>query len=282
MKESIRKADVLIEAQPYLRAFRGRVVVAKYGGSAIEDARALRSILEDLVFLSTVGIRAVLVHGGGPSITRRLARGGRGSTFIDGLRVTDRATMRVVRHALEDVNRRLVGQICALGGHARGLVSRHAVVAVEPHPRARQLGAVGVVSLIRPGPIRQVFLRHGIPVISPVGMRNGQPYNVNADEVACEVAAHLKAEKLVLLTNVRGILRGPGKAQELIAHLSVAQAKELIEREVIRSGMIPKVRACIEALRRGVKKTHIIDASIPHALLLEIFTTKGIGTEIVR
>ncbi|MBI4343305.1 MAG: acetylglutamate kinase [Candidatus Omnitrophica bacterium] len=284
MEDSIRKADILIEAQPYIQAFRGKVVVAKYGGSAIDNPGALRSILQDLIFLSAVGIRAVLVHGGGPSITRRLAQAGKGTQFIDGMRVTDRATMRIVKESLEEVNARLVREVEALGGHAKGLASRQGVLTVEPHPRSAQLGYVGSVTTVKPGPIRQAFLRHGIPVICPLGVRAGagELYNVNADSAACEVAAHLKAEKLVLLTNVRGILRQPGDAGSLISHLSVAQAGLLIERNVVQEGMIPKIEACVEALRRGVKKTHIIDAAVPHALLLEIFTKKGIGTEIVR
>ena len=282
MEDSIRKADILIEAQPYIQAFRGKVVVAKYGGSAIDNPSALRSILQDLVFLSAVGIRAALVHGGGPSITRKLAQAGRGTQFIDGMRVTDRATMRIVKESLEEVNQRLVREIESLGGHAKGLTSRQGVLVVEPHPRSAQLGYVGSVTTVKPGPIRQVFLRHGIPVIGPLGVRAGELYNVNADSVACEVAVHLKAEKLVLLTNVRGILRQSGDVTSVISHLSIADAKVLIERGVVQEGMIPKVKACVEALRRGVKKTHIIDAAIPHAMLLEIFTKKGIGTEIVR
>ena len=282
MEDSIRKADILIEARPYIQAFRGKVVVAKYGGSAIDNPSALRSILQDLVFLSAVGIRAVLVHGGGPSITRKLAQAGKNTQFIDGMRVTDRATMRVVKESLEEVNQRLVQEIEGLGGHAMGLASRQGALVVEPHPRSAQLGYVGSVTTVKPAPVRQVFLRHGIPVIAPIGVRGRELYNVNADSVACEVAVHLKAEKLVLLTNVRGILRQSGDATSLISHLSIAEAKLLIERQVIQEGMIPKVKACVEALRRGVKKTHIIEAAIPHAMLLEIFTNKGIGTEIVR
>ncbi|MBI3320889.1 MAG: acetylglutamate kinase [Candidatus Omnitrophica bacterium] len=283
MQESIRKADVLIEALPYLQAFRGKIIVAKYGGSAIDNPAAMRGILQDLVFLSAVGIRPVLVHGGGPMITRKLSEAGKRSAFIDGMRVTDRETIQVVNHELEQVNRRLVAHVEALNGHAVGVVPRRGVIVAEPHPGAARLGFVGSVKTVRTAAIRSIVARSAIPVVSPVGIDGGRRlYNINADDVACEVAVHLKAEKLVLLTNVRGILRQPNEASSLISTLSVNEAKRLIQRRVIQAGMIPKVRACMEALRGGVRKTHIIDASIPHAMLLEMFTKQGIGTEIVR
>ena len=282
MEESIRKSDILIEALPYIQAFRGKVIVAKYGGSAIDNPTAMRGILQDLIFLSAVGIRSVLVHGGGPAITQQLSAAGRKTAFVDGMRVTDAATVRIVNRALTDVNHRLVEQIIALGGDAEGIVARDNVVVAQPHPKASQLGFVGTVQTVHTGPIRDVFVHHAIPVISPVGSLDGQLYNINADVVASAVATHVKAEKLVLLTNVRGILRQANDVSSLISTLSVKEAKLLMDRQVIQEGMIPKVKACMEALRKGVKKTHIIDAAIPHAMLVEIFTKKGIGTEIVR
>ena len=282
MEESIRKADILIEAIPYIQAFRGKVIVAKYGGSAIDDANAMRAILQDLIFLSTVGIRAVLVHGGGPAITRQLEASGRSTKFFMGRRVTDRDTVRIVHRALSGVNRRLVAEIRALGGHAEGILPRHRVIVAEPHRLAKQLGYVGSVGQVHSGPIRMVLSRHAIPVISPVGLNDRQLYNINADDVAREVAVQLDAEKLVFLTNVRGVLRRAGDERSLIATLSKAEARQLIERNVIQAGMMPKVYACMNALSLGVHKTHIIGAAIPHAMLLEIFTRQGIGTEIVR
>ncbi len=282
MQESIRKADILIEAIPYIRAFRGKIIVAKYGGSAIDNPAAMRGILQDLIFLSEVGIRSVLVHGGGPAITRLLAEGGRQAEFLNGLRVTDAHTIQLVDKALGEVNRRLVSQVETLGGHAVGLTSKQKVIAAEPHAQAAQLGFVGSVAWVQTGLIRRVFTRHGIPVIAPVGVGQGQLYNINADEVACEVAAALRAEKLVLLTNVRGILQQARDPDSLMSTLSVKQTKTLLQRGVIQEGMIPKVGACVTALKRGVKKTHIIDAALPHAMLLEIFTKEGIGTEITR
>ncbi|HEX9780381.1 MAG TPA: acetylglutamate kinase [bacterium] len=281
MEESIRKADILIEALPYIQAFRGKVVVAKYGGSAIENPAAIRGILQDLVFLSTVGIQPVLVHGGGPAITKRLAAQGRGTSFVDGMRVTDQATVEIVEGSLAELNRALAEQIRALGGRAEGLGAPQQVVVAAPHPKAAQLGFVGQVRAVRTAPIREVFTAHAIPVISPIGVADGQLYNINADDVAAAVAAHLEAEKLVLLTNVRGILRNPADLASLISTLPVGQAGGLLARGVIQEGMIPKVQACIGALVQGVRKTHIIDAALPHAMLLEIFTKQGIGTEIV-
>ena len=230
-----------------------------------------------------MGIRAVLVHGGGPMITRRLSEGGKRTAFIDGMRVTDHETIRVVSRELAEVNHRLVTQVKTLGGRAEGVTSSHQVVVAVPHPRTEELGFVGAVAAVHTAALRRIFMRQAIPVVSPVGVGDsGQLYNINADDVASEVASHLKAEKLVLLTNVRGILRTAGDIDSLLSTLSVKEAERLIEREVIQEGMIPKVRACINALRHGVKKTHIIDASIPHAMLLEIFTKQGIGTEIIR
>lgn len=268
----------MIEALPYLQTFKGTVMVAKYGGSALDNPEAMRGILQDLIFLTQVGIQAVLVHGGGPAINRKLASTGTPSRFIDGLRVTDPATVRVVNRALQEVNRRLAAQIRALGGQATGLTPRQQVIIAQPHERSSELGDVGSVAWVHSRLIRRLFARHAIPVISPVGAVHGRLYNINADDVASEVASSLRAEKLVLLTNVRGIVHG----RTLIPTLSIKEAKRLVERGVIHEGMIPKVKACVRALWRGVKKTHIIDAAIPHALLLEIFTKKGIGTEIVR
>ena len=283
MERFIEKAGILIEAIPYIQAFRSKIIVAKYGGSAIDNSAAMNGVLQDLIFLSTVGIRSVLVHGGGPEITRKLSAAGRKTEFVHGIRVTDRETVRVVNQALSHVNHRLVTQIRSLGGHAEGIVAKQRVIIAEPHAKAATLGFVGAVSLVRIGPIRMILKRHAIPVISPVGVDGaGQLYNINADDVASEVAAHLRAEKLVLLTNVRGILRQAEAINSLISTLSVNDVQRLIDRQVIQTGMIPKVKACVHALRRGVKKTHIIDAGIPHAMLLEIFTKQGIGTEILR
>lgn len=282
MEDSIKKASVLIEALPYIQAFGGKTIVVKYGGSALQSSPEVNGILQDLVFLSAVGLRPVLLHGGGPLISQRMAASGKAAKFIGGMRVTDKATMQIVSESLEEVNGKLVEQIKALGGQADGLVHHDRVIVAEPHPSASRLGYVGVVKEVETDRLRQILRRPAIPVLSPVGTIDSQLYNINADEAASFTAGSLKAEKLVLLTNVRGILRQSGDPESLIGTLTVKEAKLLMERGVIQEGMIPKVHACIAALRAGVKKTHIIDAAIPHALLLEIFTKTGVGTEIVK
>ena len=282
MEQSIKKAAVLIEALPYIQAFAGETIVVKYGGSALQRSPEVKGILQDLVFLSAVGLRPVLLHGGGPLISQRMASAGKTAKFIGGMRVTDKATIRIVAETLEEVNGQLVGQIRALGGRADGLVHHDRVITAEPHPSASRLGYVGVVKTVRVNRLHHALERSAIPVLSPVGSARGRFYNINADEAASFTAASLKAEKLVLLTNVRGILRQPGDPESLMTTLTIKEAKLLMERGVIQEGMIPKVHACISALKGGVKKTHIIDAGIPHALLLEIFTKTGIGTEIIR
>ncbi|MBI4355988.1 MAG: acetylglutamate kinase [Candidatus Omnitrophica bacterium] len=303
MQEVIKKADVLIEALPYIRAFRGKAIVVKYGGSAMSLDESHTGLLQDIVFMNYVGLRPILVHGGGPSINERLKSAGLPVKFIDGMRVTDDATMRIVDAALTDVNTHLVQQLRDLGGSAAGLTANHrAVVFAKPHAKAARLGQVGEIDREETAAITRLLEDDKIPVISPIGMgADKRLYNINADEAAGHIAAGLKAEKLVLLTDVQGILRESGEESEafcpspgralserreskgsLIQSLSVQEAKQLIGRKVIQSGMIPKVLACIAALEHGVKKTHIIAATMPHALLLEIFTDRGVGTEIVR
>ncbi|MBI3324253.1 MAG: acetylglutamate kinase [Candidatus Omnitrophica bacterium] len=281
MEDSIRKADVLIEALPYIQRFAGKTIVVKYGGSALSSGSVVRGILEDLVFLSVVGLRPVLLHGGGPAISQRAALAGKATKFIGGMRVTDQGTVEIVNEALEEVNRNLVEEIQQLGGRARGLVVKDRVIIAQPHPDSAKLGYVGLVKRVEAGRLHTVLAEPAIPVVSPIGSADGQLYNINADEAASQVASSLRAEKLVLLTNVRGILRQAGDPESLIPTLTIEEASMLIERAVIQEGMIPKVRSCISALKAGVGKTHIIDAAIPHALLLEIFTKTGIGTEIV-
>ncbi len=284
MQDIIKKADILIEALPYIRAFRGKPVIVKYGGSVMGNEPILKGILEDLVFMSYVGLRPVLVHGGGPEISERLRKLGRKAEFLNGMRVTDAETIHVVDQSLSDLNKALVQKLKALGGAAVGLTpASHAIVRAKPHPESQRLGFVGVIQEIDTAPLHELLDHGAIPVVSPVGVGAGkQRYNINGDEAASRVAAAIDAVKLVLLTDVKGILRTAGDQESLITTLTVTEAKDLVARHVIQSGMIPKVQACIGALKAGVRKTHIIDAKTPHALLLEIFTNQGIGTEIVK
>lgn len=281
----IRKTDVLLEALPYLQAFRGKTFVIKYGGSALADPVKRRAILEDIVFFSVAGIRPVLVHGGGPEISKRMAKKGKPPRFVQGLRVTDAGTLRVVMKALADVNRRIVSELRSLGGRTQGLAGwEGGLIRAEKYTVAGEdLGYVGMVTGVNTGPVQRLLALGVIPVVIPVGAGwDQQPYNVNADEAASALAATLRAEKFVLVTDVPGILTRPGNPGTILPTVTVSRARRLIRQGTISGGMIPKTKACIEALLGGVKKTHMIDVSIPHGLLLEIFTDRGIGTEIVK
>ncbi len=286
MEEMIRKADVLIEALPYIQSFYDKTIVIKYGGAAMTDAFIRRNVLEDIVFMSYVGMRPILVHGGGPYISKRIEAVGKEVKFVRGFRVTDEETMEIVEDELSKVNRDIVREIISLGGSAISLSGKEDhLIEVKKHPEidGQDIGFVGEVTKINGDVIQKMITSDIIPVISPIGIgKDGFTYNINADQSAAEIARNLSALKLVLLTNVRGILKNQDKPDTVISHVSVPEVEELIESKVIIGGMIPKVKACIRALERGVKKTHIIDGRIPHGILLEIFTDKGIGTEIVK
>lgn len=278
MKKAIEKADILIEALPYINMFKGKYFVIKFGGRAMSDWLLIEAILEDIVFLSHVGIRPILVHGGGPFINERLKRLRRHTRFVKGLRVTSQDDLKIVEDELGKLNKKLVARINFLGGKALGLTPRGRCV-VSAQILSGNLGLVGRVRSIDAKVIKKICENGTIPVISPIGKgKNGCHLNINADSVSSFLASAIKAEKLVLLTDVKGIMR---KAK-LISTLGILKAIALTKLGIIQEGMIPKTNACIQALKNGVKKTHIISAHIPHALLLEIFTKKGIGTEIVR
>lgn len=284
MDEFIKKADVLIEALPYIKEFRGKVSVIKFGGSAMGDEELVRSVIQDIIFMSYVGMRPVIVHGGGPMISARMKERGKVPHFVDGVRVTDEETIHIVDASLSEINKSLVQQIEQLGGKAEGLHGRKAdVVRVRKMSAREDIGYVGEITLIRPAPILKVLEAGRIPVISPIGVGNDNHlYNVNGDQVSSWTAARLEAHKLVLMTSVGGILQDEKDMNSLISTLDTNQAKGLMASNVVTGGMIPKVNACLEALEKGVRKTHIISVKVPHALLLEIFTDKGIGTEIVK
>ena len=279
------KAEILVEALPYLQAFRDKVLVIKYGGSALGDPALRRGILQDLAFLSLVGIRPVLVHGGGPDISQRMATAGLKAQFVDGLRVTDAATLDIVADALQTLNRTLVKELIALGGRAVGLANaaKTPLLAKKLLVKGHDLGFVGEITDVQAAPVLSATRRGSIPVVWPLGKdRTGQLYNINADQAAADLASALHAEKLVLVTDVQGIQRQPGAADTLIPHVTAREVDALIKDGVIVKGMIPKAKACVHALKQGVRKTHMIDIKIPHGLLLEIFTDRGIGTEIVK
>jgi acetylglutamate kinase len=286
LEEMIRKADVLIEALPYIQSFYDKTLVIKYGGAAMTDPEIRRNVLEDIVFTSYVGMRPVLVHGGGPYITKRLQEINKEVKFVKGTRVTDEETMEVVEEELSKINREIVREIISLGGSAISLSGKEDhLIEVKKHAEIDgvDIGFVGEITKINGDVIQKMITSDIIPVISPIGIgKDGFTYNVNADQASAEIARSLGALKLVLLTNVRGILRDQADESTLIPHVNVSEVDGLMESKVLVGGMIPKVRACARALERGVKKTHIIDGKIPHGILLEIFTDKGIGTEIVK
>ena len=294
MEHIIEKAATLVEAFPYIRSFRDKIVVVKYGGSTQPDEGGSETMLADLVFMETVGMRPVVIHGGGKEISRRLKEEGVESKWVNGLRVTDEETMRVVEETLFGiVNRRIVEGIEQLGGSARGMSAKDAeIMQVKQHfaemedngeTKQIDIGFVGDVTHIDPEPIRRACEAETIPVITPIGLgEDGQSYNVNADTAAGEIARAIQAEKLVFLTDVNGIYRDPSDASTRISTMHVNDIEGLIEDETIGGGMIPKVHAGERSVKGGVTKTHIIDGRIPHSQLLEIFTREGIGTEIVQ
>jgi len=284
MDAAIKKAEVLIEALPYIRKFRDKVIVIKYGGSILSEEKIRRVVLQDIVFLNFVGLKPVLVHGGGPNISDRMRATGKKTDFVDGMRVTDEQTLLVVEEELKKLNDTIVKELSELGGKAVGMSGKvDNLLLAEKKKAPIDLGLVGEVAAVNTKPVFAQLDQDAICVILPMGIgKDGKTYNVNADEAAAKVAEALKAEKFVLLTNVKGIMRDADDQNSFISTLTPKEAKALMDDKVIQSGMIPKVNACIHALEKGVKKTHIIDACIPHALLLEIFTDTGIGTEIVK
>ncbi|MFH1479300.1 MAG: acetylglutamate kinase [Candidatus Omnitrophota bacterium] len=284
MQEAIRKSAVLIEAFPYIKLYSNKIFVIKYGGSALIDPEIKKRVLQDIVFMSYVGIRPVIVHGGGPFINKEMERCSKNIQFKDGLRVTTKEDIDIVDRVLSEVNQGIANDIKHLGGRAVSLnTTKKDVIKTKPHSKSSYLGHVGEVAGIESSPIRKAVRPRTVPVISPVGIgEDGELYNVNADDVASNIAISLKAAKLVLLTDVLGIMREKGKEETLISSIKMGEAEQFISSNVIQGGMIPKVRSCTNALNGGVSKTHIIDGRIPHSLLLEIFTDKGIGTEIVK
>lgn len=295
MEEAIKKADVLIEALPYIKEFHRKTMVIKYGGSILGEEKIRRGVLEDIVFLSYMGLCPVLVHGGGPNISERMKSEGLKTEFVDGMRVTDERTLQIVEQELNKLNKMIVSEINELGGKSAGFLSKDEgiIIARKKIGPSKDLGLVGEIEEVNIKPILTRTKDYTICVICPMGKgRDGKTYNINADDAAAMVATSLSSEKLVVLTNVQGIMRssprpgaqGRGEEEQasFISTLTVDEAKKLIEDGAIQQGMIPKVNSCITVLGGQVKKAHIIDARIPHALLLEIFTKEGIGTEIIK
>jgi len=290
MQQMIEKASVLIEALPYIQKFRGDTVVVKFGGSIMESEIGYRNILKDVAFMECVGLQPVIVHGGGKSVSKKMREAHIQPNFVQGLRVTDEATIKVVESVLNnEVNPHLVEIIKNYGGKAHGIHGED-IIKVKKHTGFDPLtgeeldwGFVGKVIHVDVEPIKAFLKADIIPVITPLGRgEDGHLYNVNADDVANAVACALQARKLVFLSDVPGLLRDVNDPASLISTLSLAEVEDLIARGIISGGMLPKIGGAVDALKAGVNKTHIIDSALPHSLLLELFTDKGVGTEIVK
>ncbi len=276
------RAQVLTQALPYIKQYAGKTVVIKYGGNAMVSDELKSAVMEDIVLLSTVGIKVVLVHGGGPEINEMLAKIGKEPKFINGLRYTDRETMEVVEMVLAGkVNKGLVQRLEQQGGRAIGLCGLDGGMIKAVKMRGEtDLGFVGDITHVNVTLIRNSLENGTIPVVATVaaGERDGETYNINADIAASRIAAALCAEKLVLMTDVRGLLRDKDDEDSLISVVHVSDVPSLKKQDIIKGGMIPKIDCCVEAVRRGVKRTHIIDGRIPHSILIEMLTDEGIGT----
>ena len=289
MKQIIAKAEVLIEALPHIQRFRGEIVVVKFGGSAMEERACVERVLQDVAFMECVGLRPVVVHGGGKAINARMKDAGLKPHFVQGLRVTDEASMRIVEQVLnQELNPDLVTTLEGFGCKARGIHGEDILQVTklkrqdEATGRWLEWGYVGTVTGADVEPIK-AYLQAGItPVIPPLGRGpDRRLYNINADEAAAALAERLQARKLVFLSDVPGLLAKLDDPASLISTLRLSEVEDLIARGVISGGMLPKISGALKALRAGVRKTHIIDAALPHSLLLELFTNQGVGTEIV-
>ncbi|MGE4483875.1 MAG: acetylglutamate kinase [Oscillospiraceae bacterium] len=276
------RAEVLIHALPYIQKYYNKIIVIKYGGNAMINEALKKAVMGDIVLLSLIGIKVVLVHGGGPEITDMLKKVGKKTEFVNGLRVTDAETADIVQMVLAGkINKGLISIIQNIGGKAIGLcgIDGHMIEAKQLDPA---LGFVGEITDVNTAVILDVLEKGYIPVISSVGFdKEGNVYNINADTAAARIAGTLKAESLVTMTDIAGILRDKDDPKSLISKLKVSDAPQLVNEGIISGGMIPKVECCIEAIRRGVKKVFIIDGRIPHAILIETLTDEGIGTMLV-
>ena len=289
MQHVIEKAAGMIEALPFIQRFRGETVVVKFGGSMMDDPGLCRGILQDIAFMEVIGMRPVVVHGGGKAISRALQAEGVESRFVQGLRVTDDASIRVVEQVLnQEINPEMVQTLATFQCKAHGIhgedilrVQKH--VGVDPETgETLDWGFVGEVTDVNVAPIQAFLQAEMVPVVTPLGRGpDGHLYNINADEAAASIACALQARKLVFLSDVPGLLRTPGDVASMISSVTVGEVHQLTREGVIAGGMLPKIRGALKALETGVRKTHIIDSSLPHSLLLELFTSEGVGTEIV-
>jgi len=285
MDIELAKAQVLIEALPYIQKFKDKIIVVKYGGSAMVDEELKRKVIEDVVLLKLVGFKPIIVHGGGKEISKWVDKVGMDTKFVNGLRVTDEPTMEIAEMVLNKVNKSLVSLIEQLGVKAVGISGKDGgtLVVDKKYSDGEDIGFVGEVKKVNPNLIHTLLENDFIPVICPIGVDDDfHSYNINADDAACAIATAIKAEKLAFLTDIEGVFKDYDDKDSLISELSIEDARELIGGGTIGGGMLPKLNNCIEAIESGVSRVHILDGRIPHCLLLEIFTNKGIGTAILN
>lgn len=280
----MEKAQVLIEALPYIQRFNRKIIVVKYGGSAMIDKELKKHVIQDVTLLKLVGFKPIIVHGGGKEISRWVEKTGMQPEFVNGLRKTDAATMEIAEMVLNKVNKSLVQMVEELGVNAIGLSGKDGgLLRVEKkYSDGQDIGYVGEITEVNPKILEDLLERDFLPIVCPIGMdANYETYNINADDAACAIAQAVQAEKLAFLTDIEGVYKDPADKSTLISELTVSEARELIADGFIGGGMLPKLNNCMEAIEKGVSRVHILDGRIAHCLLLEIFTNKGIGTAIL-
>ena len=285
MQEYLEKAEVLIEALPYIQKFNRKVIVVKYGGSAMVDENLKKRVIEDVTLLKLVGFKPIIVHGGGKEISRWVSKVGMEPKFINGLRVTDEPTMELAEMVLGKVNKELVQMVESLGVRAIGLSGKDGGLlnVTKKYSNGEDIGYVGEIQKVNADILWDLLDKDFLPIVCPIGLDDSfHTYNINADDAACAIARAMNAEKLAFLTDIEGVYKDPNDPSTLISELQISEAKEFIEKGYIGGGMLPKLNNCIDAIENGVSRVHILDGRIPHCLLLEIFTNKGIGTAILK
>ena len=284
MHEWMQKAEVLIEALPYIQRFNRKIIVVKYGGSAMVDENIKKNVIKDVTLLKLVGFKPIIVHGGGKEISRWVGKVGMEAQFVNGLRVTDADTMEIAEMVLNKVNKGLVQMVEELGVRAVGISGKDGGLlhVQKRYSDGKDIGYVGEITQVHPEVLYDLLEKDFLPIVCPIGMDdNYDTYNINADDAACAIARAVKAEKRAFLTDIEGVYKDPADKSTLISELHVSEAKELIGQGYIGGGMLPKLNNCIDAIENGVSRVHILDGRILHCLLLEIFTNKGIGTAIL-
>lgn len=285
MQKYLDKAEVLIEALPYIQRFNRKIIVVKYGGSAMVDETLKERVIQDVTLLKLVGFKPIIVHGGGKEISKWVGKVGMEPEFVNGLRVTDEATMELAEMVLGKVNKSLVQLVESLGVRAIGISGKDGkLLSVEKkYADGEDIGFVGEITHVNADILYDLLEKDFLPIVCPIGLDDAyQTYNINADDAACAIARAMKAEKLAFLTDIEGVYKDPDDPDTLISELPVTEAEALMKQGYIGGGMLPKLQNCIDAIENGVSRVHILDGRIPHCLLLEIFTNKGIGTAILN